>query len=199
MITSCDFNGVRNLRIFAPKLKQLVIGKCHVDVKENGIPVFTEIKVYAPNLISMKCNNYMTIDCSMVNIGALVNAYIGIDIYTRELPVDRTTEYGDCIVRFLRAGSNVKFLKLSPWVLKKGIMEPPMYRYYDGKKLSSKGEYWEAGLSLQCSLDHLKFVEIYGVLGCVNELKFLEILLKFSVVLEKMVIFTTSLSSRKDE
>ncbi|KAI3844743.1 hypothetical protein MKX03_031535 [Papaver bracteatum] len=43
---------------------------------------------------------------------------------------------------------------------------------------------------------HLKFVEIKDIRGSVNELKFLEILLKHAMVLEKVVL--ASYSAEKD-
>ncbi|KAK9153271.1 hypothetical protein Sjap_000751 [Stephania japonica] len=44
---------------------------------------------------------------------------------------------------------------------------------------------------MQCIFHHLKVIEIYGAIGCLNELKLLEIVMKNSMVLEKIVIWTT--------
>ncbi|KAI3846198.1 hypothetical protein MKX03_010568, partial [Papaver bracteatum] len=48
------------------------------------------------------------------------------------------------------------------------------------------GNNMEAWLSLPCMIDHLKYAEIQGVRGCLNELKFLEFLLTNAVALEKL-------------
>ncbi|OVA06691.1 F-box domain [Macleaya cordata] len=67
----------------------------------------------------------------------------------------------------------------------------PMYPYWDEVWFNSpKIEvFWEAGVSLQCMLHHLKYVEIRGVQGRLNELMFLKILLKNALVLEKVVLY----------
>ncbi|KAL5708621.1 hypothetical protein ACHQM5_019395 [Ranunculus cassubicifolius] len=64
-------------------------------------------------------------------------------------------------------------------------------------KLICNEDFVEIG---QCMLYHLKYVKIEGVQGRANELKFLEVLLRSSVVLEKVVIFTSKrLSSDSEE
>ncbi|KAF9588375.1 hypothetical protein IFM89_008805 [Coptis chinensis] len=50
--------------------------------------------------------------------------------------------------------------------------------------------YQDTGLALQC-MYHLRSVEIQGIIGCTNGLKFLENLLKNALVLEKMVFFAS--------
>ncbi|KAF9588809.1 hypothetical protein IFM89_016169 [Coptis chinensis] len=54
---------------------------------------------------------------------------------------------------------------------------------------TSIGEYQDTLSPLQC-MSQLKFVQIEGVLGCTNELKFLEILLQNALVLETLVVLT---------
>ncbi|KAI3834478.1 hypothetical protein MKX03_012872, partial [Papaver bracteatum] len=53
----------------------------------------------------------------------------------------------------------------------------------------------ELGLSSPCLMSHLKHIEIRDAEGCENELKFLEFLLKNSIVLEKMVVSFDTTSS----
>ncbi|KAI3836250.1 hypothetical protein MKX03_018029 [Papaver bracteatum] len=76
---------------------------------------------------------------------------------------------------------------------------PPLYPFCDEVKINPEniGDYWEAELSLPCMIRHLKFVEVKGISGCVDELKFLEILLKHAMVLEKVVL--TSYYSTKED
>ncbi|KAK9133763.1 hypothetical protein Scep_013291 [Stephania cephalantha] len=44
----------------------------------------------------------------------------------------------------------------------------------------------------QCILNHLKVIEIHNVIGCMNEFKVLEIILKNAIILEKMIIWTSA-------
>ncbi|KAI3872287.1 hypothetical protein MKX03_021409 [Papaver bracteatum] len=76
---------------------------------------------------------------------------------------------------------------------------PPLYPYCNEVKFYPEniGDYWDAGLSVSCTICYLKFVEIKGICGCVNELKFLEIGLKHASGLEKLVL-TTSNYSKQD-
>lgn len=57
---------------------------------------------------------------------------------------------------------------------------------------------WDAGFPLTCMYSHLKFIEIKGVEGCDNELKFLRFVLKNSMVLEKVNLFFRSTSDSLD-
>ncbi|RZC71477.1 hypothetical protein C5167_034636 [Papaver somniferum] len=68
--------------------------------------------------------------------------------------------------------------------------DPQEYPHFDEVKINHENveDYWYAGLSSQCMIRHLKFVEIDGLRGCIYELKFLEILLKHATVLEKVVL-----------
>ncbi|RZC64412.1 hypothetical protein C5167_008097 [Papaver somniferum] len=81
--------------------------------------------------------------------------------------------------------------------IKANPREPPLYPYCDEVKFNPEniGDYWEAGLSLPCMIFLLKLVEIKGLRGCVNELKFLEILLKHAMVLEEVILNSYSTKS----
>ncbi|KAK9156126.1 hypothetical protein Sjap_003606 [Stephania japonica] len=54
--------------------------------------------------------------------------------------------------------------------------------------LANTEECWELQMSKECLLRHLKFVTVEGVVGCVNEFKLLEFLLKYAVALDKVTI-----------
>ncbi|KAF9588377.1 hypothetical protein IFM89_008807 [Coptis chinensis] len=95
---------------------------------------------------------------------------------------------GDCIhaiAYLLNSSPNVESLNLK-------LTKRDVY-VFDGDEevfhptIASK--YQDTGLTLRC-MYNLKYVEIQGILGCPNGLKFLEVLLKNALVLEKMVIFT---------
>ncbi|KAK9156114.1 hypothetical protein Sjap_003594 [Stephania japonica] len=45
-------------------------------------------------------------------------------------------------------------------------------------------------LELGCMLHHLKVLKIHGVIGCINEIKLLQLVLEKAIVLEKMLIWT---------
>ncbi|XP_026387035.1 uncharacterized protein LOC113282263 [Papaver somniferum] len=50
-------------------------------------------------------------------------------------------------------------------------------------------DYWKPGLTSPCEPSHLKVVELVDVYGSVNELRFIEIFLKYAVKLEKVVLY----------
>ncbi|OVA14427.1 F-box domain [Macleaya cordata] len=175
-----------NLNISSLKLKHIELDNCgYFDTWESGIKT---IKLYAPNLTSFSCKDYMSQDYSLENLSSLFSADINMVVeedyetpeFYSKLPVEVKELYAQHMMKFLRALYNVKDLKLSS-----GFLE---ITFSSG----NIGDYWEAGLSLPCMLHHLKFVEIREVLGCVNELKLLEILLKNSIVLEKVILFSST-------
>ncbi|KAI3873871.1 hypothetical protein MKW98_001520 [Papaver atlanticum] len=93
----------------------------------------------------------------------------------------------DCLCSIfyvLEISPNIESVSLQ--ISKLNLLAPPVYPYCDEVKFSPEniGDYWDAGLSLSCMILHLKFVEIKGLRGCVNELKFLEILLKHAMTPE---------------
>ncbi|KAI3838763.1 hypothetical protein MKX03_004709, partial [Papaver bracteatum] len=76
---------------------------------------------------------------------------------------------------------------------------PPLFPYCDEINDSrSQKDFWDSGLSLPCMLYHLKFVKIRGLRGCVNELKFIEILLKNSMILEEVVLCSIKKNPRTE-
>ncbi|RZC65959.1 hypothetical protein C5167_009643 [Papaver somniferum] len=78
-------------------------------------------------------------------------------------------------------------------VTQKRISKHPMYPYFDEEiKVHSADvkDYWKAGLSLPSMLNLLKAVEIEGIEGRINELMFVELLLRNSIVLEELVLFS---------
>ncbi|RZC76305.1 hypothetical protein C5167_000386 [Papaver somniferum] len=94
------------------------------------------------------------------------------------------------MMKLVRMLHNVKSLALSGYfqIL---FDTPPLFPYCDEINDSrSQEDYWDSGLSLPCMLYHLKFVKIRGLRGCINELKFIEILLKNSMILEKVVLYS---------
>ncbi|RZC46962.1 hypothetical protein C5167_039912 [Papaver somniferum] len=104
----------------------------------------------------------------------------------------------DCLCSIfyvLKISPNIESVSLQ--ISKLNLYAFPVYPYCDEVKFNPEniGDYWDAGLSLSCMILHLKFVEIKGLRGWVNELKFLEILLKHAMVLEEVILNSYSTKS----
>ncbi|KAI3957930.1 hypothetical protein MKW92_030411 [Papaver armeniacum] len=95
----------------------------------------------------------------------------------------------DClrsIFCILKNSPNIESVSLQ----RNGRFNPPLYPYVD------EGTTGMQGCLCLATIGHLKFVEINGLSGSVNELKFLEILLKHGTVLERVIL--TSNSTNQD-
>ncbi|KAI3867457.1 hypothetical protein MKX03_010037 [Papaver bracteatum] len=107
----------------------------------------------------------------------------------------QTCRLGDCLrslLYILKSSPNIESVALR---ISQHRDEPPLDEYREEVKSNPENigeDYWDAELSLPCMICHLKFVEINGLCGCADELKFLEILLKHATVLEKMVLASDS-------
>ncbi|RZC66287.1 hypothetical protein C5167_009973 [Papaver somniferum] len=88
------------------------------------------------------------------------------------------------MMKFVGVVRNVRHLTLSS-----GFLEA---------NLADVEDDWDAGFSLTCMYSHLKVIEIGGVEGCDNELKFVRFMLKNSMVLEKVNLFFRSTSDSLD-
>ncbi|MCL7044458.1 hypothetical protein MKW94_015283 [Papaver nudicaule] len=139
----------------------------------------------------------MSTSFTLENLSSLVTADIKIRVKLEdqvaerdlcaeeeEICAEKKEIYAQHTMGLLRGIQNMKVLMLNDSVLK--VKSNP----------ENIGDYWDAGLSLPCMICHLKFVEIKGLCGCVNELKFLEILLKHATVLEKVIL--NSYSTEQD-
>ncbi|XP_026451235.1 putative F-box/LRR-repeat protein At3g44810 [Papaver somniferum] len=122
------------------------------------------VKLSTPVLKSFVCTDYMIQKYSPGNLSSLVTASIDM-IATHEIGEQL---YPERMLKFLLAVHNVEELTLLSDVFQSNVAE-------DG----------EVGL-LPCGLSRLKYVEIRGMEGCDNELKFLELVLKEAAVLEEM-------------
>ncbi|KAK9156112.1 hypothetical protein Sjap_003592 [Stephania japonica] len=74
----------------------------------------------------------------------------------------------------------------SPWLFKPPLLLLSLQEILTSTSVASEGYEF----SKQCTFHHLKVVVIHGVIGCMNELKLLEFVLKNVVVLEEMVVWT---------
>ncbi|RZC94041.1 hypothetical protein C5167_016734 [Papaver somniferum] len=108
-----------------------------------------------------------------------------------ELQTDQTCFSRDClrwVFYILKSFPDIESVSLR---ISQHHDEPLLDEYREEVKSypeNIRGDYWDAELSLPCMICHLKFVEINGLCGCADELKFLEILLKHATVLEKLVV-----------
>ncbi|KAI3846978.1 hypothetical protein MKX03_021085, partial [Papaver bracteatum] len=103
--------------------------------------------------------------------------------------------------------SNLRFLKVVTWV-SRNCMNALVYLVKISPNIESiflrieqtelnannTGGDWILGSSFPC-LHYLKFVQIRGIQGCLNELKFLQALLKKAIVLEKVTLFCNKTDS----
>ncbi|KAI3852275.1 hypothetical protein MKX03_018920 [Papaver bracteatum] len=173
-----------NLNISLPKLEYLKF-ECW------NFESYSEVKLHAPCLVSFVFNSYLSTSFTLESLPSLLNADIEIKIYIKdqwppsnsEIHEDMEEFYAQHCMRFLRRFHRVKVLTLRNAFIK--VKFSP----------ENIGDYWDARLSLSCMILHLKFVEIKGLRGCVNELKFLEILLKHAMVLEEVILNSYSTKS----
>ncbi|KAI3962417.1 hypothetical protein MKW98_010968 [Papaver atlanticum] len=114
--------------------------------------------------------------------------------------VSRAPDLSDCQPPCL---SNLQFLMLGMWSTRGCLraiafllsISPNISKILVISKessLSDVGDDWEAGLSLQGILSHLKYVHIREVEGCDAELKLLSFLLKSAKVLKQVVLHPRS-------
>ncbi|RZC94040.1 hypothetical protein C5167_016735 [Papaver somniferum] len=147
-----------NLTISLPKLKCFSF-----KVEDQGYEINSVIKLYAPSLTSFICNSDMVTSFIVENLPSLVTAEIQICVAAS----GREKEfYAQRTMGLLRGIRSVKHRD-----------EPPLDECREEVKFNPEnigGDYLDAELSLPCMICHLKFVEINGLCGCANELKFLE-------------------------
>ncbi|XP_026410435.1 F-box/FBD/LRR-repeat protein At1g16930-like isoform X1 [Papaver somniferum] len=93
------------------------------------------------------------------------------------------------ITQLLNISTNIESLKVI--IVKDFVPNPLMYRSIDEIMFDPKADDWEQVLLL---LYHLKFVMIVGVQCRINGLKFLKMLFKKAVALEKVFLYYDSVS-----
>ncbi|KAF9608569.1 hypothetical protein IFM89_010001 [Coptis chinensis] len=211
----CDLGHIATLNISAPRLENLVVKNKYRDSP-------CKIKVSAPKLASFLLKGWLFGDYSLHNLSSLVNAQLDSpdEIHPKllnkilkglynatsiELSVSvsrkRSTDTPDqqfnhfINLRCLRltgweGSSSVRpfsnLLKSSPRIETLAMRINQVYRDGDWVEL------------LPC-IDHLKSLEILGIVGCKDDLKFIEFVLKSAVVLEVFTVRTSSALSRKRE
>ncbi|XP_026451695.1 F-box protein At4g09920-like [Papaver somniferum] len=129
-------------------------------------------KLSTPSLESFICTDYMIQEYSLGNLPSLVT--VSINMVIKKIEAEEEGDaieeklYPEHMMKYLTAVNNVEKLTLLSDVFQSNVAE-------DG----------EVGL-LSCGLSHLKYIEIKGMKGCDNELKFVGLVLKEAVVLEEM-------------
>ncbi|RZC88814.1 hypothetical protein C5167_031188 [Papaver somniferum] len=157
-----------NLNISLPRLKHFEFDSW--DSESSG-----EVKLHAPSLSSFIFNNYMSTNLTLMNLSSLATADIKIRISSQVTEI-----WARRVMGLLREIHNVEVLTLDH-----NFLEVE----FDPDNI---GDDWDAGLSLPCRICHLKIAEIKGLHGNANELKFLELLLKHAMVLEKVVLTSST-------
>ncbi|KAI3839933.1 hypothetical protein MKW92_039364 [Papaver armeniacum] len=169
-----------NLKISLPQLKHFKFNSLEEEWN-------SEVTLHAPSLSSFIFNSHFSTTFTLENVSSLVTADVEIRINEE---YQLASSYGQRFMKFFRGLHKVKFLTLRHSFIKQYHYDPEVYPYFDEVKINPENmrDYWDARLSSQCMLCHLKFVEIDGLRGCIYELKFLEVLLKHATVLEKVVL-----------
>ncbi|KAI3836249.1 hypothetical protein MKX03_018028 [Papaver bracteatum] len=90
----------------------------------------------------------------------------------------------------IKTSPNIESLSLQ--IFQQNYDKPPAYPICNEINPEIIGDYWDPEFSLPCMICHLKFVEVKGLRGCVNELTFSEILLKHATALEKVALASHS-------
>ncbi|RZC46404.1 hypothetical protein C5167_039355 [Papaver somniferum] len=101
----------------------------------------------------------------------------------------------DCfavVISLLKKSPNIESLSVE--ITKKCFVEPPSFPLCDEVMSDSASvlDCWEEEFFTPGMLSHLRFLELQGVIGSINELKFVEILLKNTVVLEVVSLHSSS-------
>ncbi|KAI3880834.1 hypothetical protein MKX03_014674 [Papaver bracteatum] len=163
-----------NVRISTPNLKHIQIYKA-TEISVNGLHSDNgKVTLCTPNLSSFVTNDYMSTDYSLQNLSSLVIADIsGTSVLKNE---DAPPELE------LHAGHYIARTKA------KLFHKPAECPYFDQVNSADVESCWNTKLSLPSMLHSLKSVKIIGAQGLVNELMLLELLLKNSAALERMVV-----------
>ncbi|KAI3855063.1 hypothetical protein MKX03_018457 [Papaver bracteatum] len=180
-----------NLKISLPQLK-------HFEFNSPEEECNCEVTLHAPSLSSFIFNSHLSTSFTLENLSSLVTADVEINVYWKDQMPNSCAQR---LMRFFRGLHKVKILTLRHSFIKalesvslqipqECYYDPREYPHFDEVKINHENveDYWYAGLSSQCMICHLKFVEIDGLRGCIYELKFLEILLKHATVLEKVAL-----------
>ncbi|KAJ4963957.1 hypothetical protein NE237_023896 [Protea cynaroides] len=197
ILRMCQFKYARNLIICSHELKKLVIETCFMD--HCGLDD-CKVNIWAPNLTSLRCIDYMTKEYFLGNLSALVSAEFDMKIEEGcafeemlELSIESKQLYSQHMIKCLQGLCRVKTLTLSAWLLKKNLSWYEKHPVCDEAMLdmATNGDNWEAALPFKCSLHHLETVEMRNLQGCENEIRFPKFVMKNAMVLEEMVIIAS--------
>ncbi|XP_043713321.1 F-box/LRR-repeat protein At3g59190-like isoform X1 [Telopea speciosissima] len=194
ILIMCQFKYAKNIIICSHELKKLVVEACSMDHCGSDD---CKVNIWAPNLTSLRCVDYMTKEYFLGNLSALVSAEFDMKIgegrpfeETVELSIERKQLYAQRMIKCLRGLCRVKALTLSAFMLEKNLSWYEKHPVCNEAMLdvANNGDNWEAELPLKCPLHHLKTVEMRNLQGCENELMFLKFVMKNAMVLEEMII-----------
>ncbi|XP_043713322.1 F-box/LRR-repeat protein At3g59190-like isoform X2 [Telopea speciosissima] len=180
ILIMCQFKYAKNIIICSHELKKLVVEACSMDHCGSDD---CKVNIWAPNLTSLRCVDYMTKEYFLGNLSALVSAEFDMKIgegrpfeETVELSIERKQLYAQRMIKCLRGLCRVKALTLSAFMLEKNLSWYEKHPVCNEAMLdvANNGDNWEAELPLKCPLHHLKTVEMRNLQGCENELMFLK-------------------------
>ncbi|KAK9115961.1 hypothetical protein Sjap_014908 [Stephania japonica] len=188
----CSFDGRGCFCIGSPSLKFLTIQTpVHLTSPDDS---FVIIGVLAPNLKYLLFDADMRMGFLFVRARThLERAAINMELFkgTRSLlplvDLPFTDKLKKVLVRYVTniigAVHLTEDLTLSPWTLQ------------NKSTATHVGDWWNSELSNECMLHHLKDVEISGIVGCLAEVKLLQVVLKRATILQRMVLRTSAEST----
>ncbi|KAI3870638.1 hypothetical protein MKX03_012395 [Papaver bracteatum] len=145
-----------------------------------------DIKCHPSQLFGLFLKSLVKADVEMVVQEKRNNPYT----YS-ELAGEAKDMYAKAMMIMLEKFHNVKDLTLSSRFIQDCFAEQPTGLYCNEINFPSENieEYWKPGLTSRYEPLHLKVVELVDVNGSVDELRFIEVFLKYAVRLEKLVLY----------
>ncbi|KAK9140845.1 hypothetical protein Scep_010526 [Stephania cephalantha] len=90
------------------------------------------------------------------------------------------------IMYLLKSSPQIETLKIE--IVENTFSWEPLILEENQLTSTNIGEWWQSELSNQCMFHHLKDVKIFGVVGCVTEVKLVEVMLKKALILRRVVL-----------
>ncbi len=105
VLYSCGWKNIKSITISIPTLRKLTIQDCPSGPDDL---LDSEIKIYATDLISLRCQTYLTVDFSFCNLSSLVYAFVDVTNWGSSL-----SRAASRAVKLLAGVQGVKSLRIS--------------------------------------------------------------------------------------
>ncbi|KAK9156117.1 hypothetical protein Sjap_003597 [Stephania japonica] len=160
----------------------------------------TKLRLHAPNLEYFWCGDYLIREYTIVEELThldFVAIYFEPEGKDRFVPLEDLglteedeKEYLRRALSVVKAVCCANKLRLNAWTLMDSVSEKLLNCDEGIFTLANVVGEEGQGFPKQCIFHRLKVIEIHNVIGCMNEFKVLQIILKNAIILEKMVIWT---------